>query len=92
MKLRRVVVTGLGTITALGSGVDAFWKNLLSGTSGVSAIEKVDVSDIPTKIAAEIKDFDIEQYMSRREARRRAVCRRPSGDRKGAQGRAPTAS
>lgn len=67
---RRVVVTGLGTITALGSGVDSFWKNILSGTSGVSAIEKVDVSDIPTKIAAEIKDFDIEQYMSRREARR----------------------
>lgn len=67
---RRVVVTGLGTITALGTGVDAFWKSILSGTSGVSLIEKVDVSDIPTRIAAEIKDFDIEQYMSRREARR----------------------
>ncbi len=70
MAERRVVVTGLGTITALGTGVDAFWKSILSGTSGVSLIEKVDVSDIPTRIAAEIKDFDIEQYMSRREARR----------------------
>jgi 3-oxoacyl-[acyl-carrier-protein] synthase II len=67
---RRVVVTGLGTITALGAGVDAFWKNILSGTSGISRIDNIDVSDIPTKIAAEIKEFDIEQYMSRREARR----------------------
>lgn len=67
---RRVVVTGLGTITALGSDVDSFWHNIVSGTSGVSLIEKIDVSDIPTRIAAEIKDFDIEQYMSRREARR----------------------
>jgi 3-oxoacyl-[acyl-carrier-protein] synthase II len=67
---RRVVVTGLGTITALGTGVEAFWKNILSGTSGISRIDNIDVSDIPTKIAAEIKDFDIEQYMSRREARR----------------------
>ena len=67
---RRVVVTGLGTVTALGTGIDAFWKNILSGTSGVSLIENVDVSDIPTRIAAEIKDFDIEAYMSRKDARR----------------------
>lgn len=67
---RRVVVTGLGAVTALGNGVEPIWKNLLAGTSGISRIERVDVSDIPTKIAAEVKDFDIEQYMSRREARR----------------------
>lgn len=70
MTERRVVVTGLGTLTSLGSGVEPFWENILSGTSGVSHIEKIDVSDIPTRIAAEIKDFDVEQYMSRREARR----------------------
>ena len=67
---RRVVVTGLGTLTALGTGIEPFWKNILSGRSGVSLIENIDVSDISTRIAAEIKDFDIEQYMSRRDARR----------------------
>ncbi len=67
---RRVVVTGLGAITSLGNGVEPLWENLLAGKSGISHIERIDVSDIPVKIAAEIKDFDIEQYMSRREARR----------------------
>jgi 3-oxoacyl-[acyl-carrier-protein] synthase II len=67
---RRVVVTGLGAVTSLGIGVDAFWDNIISGKSGISTIERVDVSDIPTHIAAEIKDFDIEEYMSRRAARR----------------------
>lgn len=67
---RRVVVTGLGAITALGDDVDSFWGNILAGKSGVSRIEKVDVSDITTQIAAEIKDFDIEAYMPRRQARR----------------------
>jgi 3-oxoacyl-[acyl-carrier-protein] synthase II len=67
---RRVVVTGLGAVTSLGTSVDTFWDNIISGKSGISTIERVDVSDIPTHIAAEIKDFDIEQYMSRRAARR----------------------
>ena len=67
---RRVVVTGLGTYTSLGSSVDELWGNLLAGTSGVSGIERVDVSDITTKIAAEVKDFDVTQYMSKRDARR----------------------
>lgn len=70
MSERRVVVTGLGSVTSLGIGVEPFWKNILDGRSGISLIERVDVSDITTKIAAEIKDFDIEAYMSRREARR----------------------
>jgi 3-oxoacyl-[acyl-carrier-protein] synthase II len=67
---RRVVVTGLGAVTSLGNGIEPFWKNIVDGRSGISLIERVDVSDIPTKIAAEIKDFDIEQYMSRKDARR----------------------
>ena len=70
MKQRRVVVTGLGSVTALGPDVKTFWSNILAGKSGISTIERVDTSDITTRIAAEIKDFDIEQYMSRREARR----------------------
>jgi len=67
---RRVVVTGLGAVTSLGPDVDTIWSNVLAGKSGVSRIERVDVSDMSSQIAAEIKDFDIEQFMSRREARR----------------------
>ena len=70
MNGRRVVVTGLGTVTSLGSGVDELWQNLQSGRSGVSQIERVDVSDISSKIGAEVKDFDITTYMSKRDARR----------------------
>jgi 3-oxoacyl-[acyl-carrier-protein] synthase II len=67
---RRVVVTGLGTYTSLGVDVDELWGNLLAGRSGVSRIERVDASDISTQIAAEVKDFDITEYMSKRDARR----------------------
>jgi 3-oxoacyl-[acyl-carrier-protein] synthase II len=67
---RRVVVTGLGTYTSLGSSVEELWGNLLAGTSGVTMIERVDVSDITTKIAAEVKDFDVTEFMSTRDARR----------------------
>jgi 3-oxoacyl-[acyl-carrier-protein] synthase II len=70
MNGRRVVVTGLGTRTALGSSVDELWKNLRAGKSGVSQIERVDVSDITTQIGSEVKDFDITEFMSTRDARR----------------------
>jgi 3-oxoacyl-[acyl-carrier-protein] synthase II len=68
---RRVVITGMSSITSLGSDLDTFWKNLMEGKSGVSLVESFDVSDYPTKIAAEIKDFKPEDYgMDRKEARR----------------------
>lgn len=67
---RRVVVTGLGAVTSLGTGIEPFWKSIVSGTSGISRIERTDVSDIPTRIAAEIKDFDITEYMPKKDARR----------------------
>ncbi|KAA3635590.1 MAG: beta-ketoacyl-[acyl-carrier-protein] synthase II [Armatimonadetes bacterium] len=70
MKQRRVVVTGLGTVTSLGADIDTFWSNILAGKSGISTIENIDTSDIPTHIGAEIKGFDIEEYMSRKDARR----------------------
>lgn len=70
MHERRVVVTGLGTRTALGSGAEELWKSLLDGRSGISMIERIDVSDISTKIGSEVKDFDITDYMSKRDARR----------------------
>jgi 3-oxoacyl-[acyl-carrier-protein] synthase II len=67
---RRVVVTGLGTINPIGNTVDETWKSLLSGTSGISRIERVDVSDIPSKIAGEIKDFEVTDHIPKRLARR----------------------
>ncbi|RLE13498.1 MAG: beta-ketoacyl-[acyl-carrier-protein] synthase II [Actinobacteria bacterium] len=70
MNGRRVVVTGLGTRTALGSSVEELWGNLVAGRSGISLIERIDVSDITTKIASEVKDFEITDYMSKRDARR----------------------
>jgi len=67
---RRVVVTGLGTINPVGHTVDDTWKNLLSGTSGIGLVERVDVSDIPSKIAGEVKDFEVTDHIPKRMARR----------------------
>ncbi|NBI29573.1 beta-ketoacyl-ACP synthase II [Chengkuizengella marina] len=67
---QRVVITGLGVTSSLGSNLESFWNNLLEGKSGVSIIESIDVSDLSTKIAASIKDFNPEDYMERKEARK----------------------
>ncbi|MEY9092025.1 beta-ketoacyl-ACP synthase II [Paenibacillus sp. RC84] len=68
--MNRVVITGLGVMSSLGQEVDTFWGNLLAGKSGVSAIESFDVSEYPTRIAASVKDFNPEDYIDKREARR----------------------
>jgi 3-oxoacyl-[acyl-carrier-protein] synthase II len=60
----------MGVITSLGQDLDTFWSSLMAGRSGVSMIESFDASDLPTRIAAEIKDFNPEQYMDKKEARR----------------------
>ncbi|TKJ91509.1 beta-ketoacyl-[acyl-carrier-protein] synthase II [Paenibacillus sp. CFBP13512] len=66
----RVVITGLGVMTSLGKDKDTFWNNIITGQSGVSTIESFDVSGYPTQIAAEVKDFNAEDYMERKEARK----------------------
>ncbi|WP_071784171.1 beta-ketoacyl-ACP synthase II [Paenibacillus antibioticophila] len=66
----RVVVTGMGAVTALGYELDAFWNNLIQGKSGVSLVEAFDVSEYPTRIAASVKDFNPEDYVDRKEARK----------------------
>lgn len=66
----RVVVTGMGTVTALGEDLGTLWDNLMAGKSGVSLIEAFDVSEYPTRIAASAKDFNPEDYMERKEARK----------------------
>lgn len=66
----RVVITGMGIMTSLGADLDTFWNNLMAGKSGVSLVESFDVSEYPTRIAASIKDFQPEDYIDRKEARR----------------------
>ncbi|MBP6962796.1 MAG: beta-ketoacyl-ACP synthase II [Armatimonadetes bacterium] len=70
MDRRRVAVTGMGAITPIGHGHEAFWKALLGGVSGAGPITHFDASEYTTRIAAEVNDFDPEQYMERKEARR----------------------
>ncbi|MGG6311264.1 beta-ketoacyl-ACP synthase II [Paenibacillus macerans] len=66
----RVVVTGMGVVTSLGHDLDTFWNNLVQGKSGVSRIEAFDVSEYPTQIASSVKDFNAEDYIDRKEARK----------------------
>lgn len=66
---RRVVVTGLGLVSPVGNSVDTAWTSLLAGKSGVATISKFDHSLLSVHIAAEVKDFRIEDYLSAKEAR-----------------------
>jgi len=70
MPNRRVVITGTGLVTALGTGVEKNWKAMLAGTSGVGPITRFDASGIDARIAAEVKDFVPEEWIDRREVRR----------------------
>ena len=62
-----VVVTGLGVVTPIGSGVEEFWKALLERHSGADRIKSFEASDLPVQIACEVSDFDASNYMSARE-------------------------
>ena len=68
-ELRRVVVTGLGTVTPWGTDLTRFWNGMLAGESGVSAIERFAADAFPVRIAAEIKNFDPGDFMERRDWR-----------------------
>ena len=67
---RRVAVTGIGTVSPLGTGIDATWKSLVSGDSGAGPVTRFDVSNFGTKIACEVKDFEPTDFMEQRDARR----------------------
>ncbi|MFZ4506771.1 MAG: beta-ketoacyl-ACP synthase II [Fimbriimonas sp.] len=66
----RVVVTGIGAVTPLGTGVEKFWPRLLNGESGFGEITLLDPSEYTTRIGAEVKDFNAEDWLERKEARR----------------------
>jgi len=70
LEKRRVVITGIGAVTPLGNTRDAFWEALVAGRSGVTTITRYDSSKLQTHIAAEVKDFDPDALIGRREARR----------------------
>jgi 3-oxoacyl-[acyl-carrier-protein] synthase II len=67
---RRVVITGLGMVSPLGNDVATSWRNLLAGESGAGPITQFDASDYPITFACEVKDFDPDQYMEHKQARR----------------------
>jgi 3-oxoacyl-[acyl-carrier-protein] synthase II len=67
---RRVVVTGLGIISPVGNSIAAAWENILAGRSGIGPITNFDVSDFPVRIAGEIRDFDVSDYIPGKDARR----------------------
>src|SRR3954447_14136102 len=67
---RRVVVTGIGPVTPLGIGVDAFWEGLTSGRNGVRPIERFDTEGLPVRIAGEVPDFEPTEHLEPKEAKR----------------------
>ena len=70
MQLKRVVVTGLGALTPIGNSIQEYWEGLISGKSGAAPITYYDTEKHKTKFACEVKNFNIEDYMDRKEARR----------------------
>lgn len=67
---RRVVITGMGAVTPLGNDVETFWGNIKEGKVGIDFIKRIDTENLDVKIGAEVKDFDVEKYMDKKEARR----------------------
>ena len=69
MTHRRVVVTGLGCVTPVGNTVSTAWANLLAGRSGITAITRFDASEISSRVAGEVKNFELDKYLNSKEAR-----------------------
>ena len=70
MELKRVVVTGLGALTPIGNNKDDYWEGLVNGVSGAAPITYYDASRSKTRFACELKNFDITEFMNRKDARK----------------------
>ena len=68
--MRRVVVTGLGVVSPLGTGTEKNWSAITSGQSGINTITRFDASDLPTQIAGEVKDFDAAKFIEKKEIKK----------------------
>ncbi|EUJ33099.1 beta-ketoacyl-ACP synthase II [Listeria cornellensis] len=70
MEKKRVVVTGVGAVTPIGNDADTAWENAKKGVNGVGELTRLNQDDFPVKIAAELKGFDIEKYLDKKDARK----------------------
>lgn len=70
MSDRRVVITGLGIVSPVGNTVDTAWENILAGRSGIATITQFDVSAFVTRFGGSVRDFDITEYISKKDARK----------------------
>jgi 3-oxoacyl-[acyl-carrier-protein] synthase II len=70
MEMRRVVVTGVGAVTPLGNDTETTWKNIVAGKSGIGPLTRVNADEFPAKVSAEVKEFDPETFMERKDARK----------------------
>jgi len=70
----RVVITGVGMVSPVGTGKEVFWDSLIGGRSGIVPISRFDASDLPTRVAGEVRDFDPLSYLDKKEARRMDRC------------------
>ncbi len=70
MELKRVVVTGLGALTPIGNTLEEYWNNLIAGKSGAAPIQQFDASKFKTQFACEVKNFNVEDFIDRKEARK----------------------
>lgn len=70
MTKRRVVITGVGAVTPLGNTIETTWEGIKEGRSGIGPMTRVNPDDFPAKVAAEVKDFNIESYIDRKDARK----------------------
>ena len=67
---RRVVITGIGLVSPLGVGIETNWEALLAGRSGIRTVTRFDITDFPVKIAGEVANFDVQQFIDKKEARK----------------------
>src|SRR5438309_5685776 len=67
---RRVVVTGLGLVTPLGTGTEPNWESLVAGRSGIGRITRFDASQLPARVAGEVRDFEPERFIERRDVKK----------------------
>ncbi|MBC1709583.1 beta-ketoacyl-ACP synthase II [Listeria welshimeri] len=70
MDKKRVVVTGIGAVTPIGNDAETSWENAKKGVNGVAEMTRLNPDDFPVKIAAELKNFDVEKYLEKKEARK----------------------
>ena len=70
MEKRRVVVTGIGAVTPLGNDAETTWGNIIEGVSGIGPVTRLNPDDFPAKVAAEVKEFNVENFIDKKDARK----------------------